>query len=151
MTLEAPRPIWPFTRPIKGPHEVVVERIYPSSQYQNLEAIVQAFMGRVNLPVGRAVFGVAGPVTGGQATITNLPWIIRASRLQEVLQVASVTLLNDLEAIAYAVPFLAPDELHTLNDGDPEPYGPIAVIAPGTGLGEAYLTSAQQPLPRSCL
>jgi glucokinase len=127
--------------PEKGPHEVVVERVYPSSQYQNLEAIVQAFTGEVNLPIERAVFGVAGPVTGAQATITNLPWIIRASRLQEVLQIASVTLLNDLEAIAYSVPFLAPDELHTLNDGDPEPYGPIAVIAPGTGLGEAYLTA----------
>ncbi len=125
----------------KGPHEVVVERIYPSSQYPNLEAIVRTFVTEVKLPVERAVFGVAGPVTGSQATITNLPWIIRASRLQEVLQVTSVTLLNDLEAIAYAVPFLQPDELHTLNDGDPEPDGPIAVLAPGTGLGEAYLTA----------
>lgn len=124
----------------KGPHEVVVERIYPSGQYANLESIVQTFMAEVNLPVERAVFGVAGPVTGGQATITNLPWIIRESRLQEVLRVDSVTVLNDLEAIAYAVPFLEPDELNTLNDGDPEPHGSIAVIAPGTGLGEAYLT-----------
>jgi glucokinase len=126
--------------PEQGPHKFVVERIYPSGQYQNLEAIVQAFMTEVNLPVERAVFGVAGPVTSGQATITNLPWIIRASRLQEVLDVERVTLLNDLQAIAYAVPFLESDELHTLNDGDPEPLGPIAVIAPGTGLGEAYLT-----------
>lgn len=124
----------------KGPHEGVVERIYPSGQYSNLEAIVQAFMAEVNLPVERAVFGVAGPVTGGQATITNLPWIIRESRLQEILHVESVTLLNDLQAIAYSVPFLEPSELHTLNDGDPEPRGPIAVIAPGTGLGQAYLT-----------
>jgi glucokinase len=126
--------------PEKGPHDIVVERIYPSGQYQNLEAIVQAFMAEVNLPIERAVFGVAGPVTSNQATITNLPWIIRESRLQEVLQIDSVTLLNDLEAIAFAVPFLEPSELQTLNDGDPEPYGPIAVIAPGTGLGEAYLT-----------
>ncbi len=125
----------------KGPHEVVVEHIYPSGQYPNLESIVRTFMNEVNLPVERAVFGVAGPVTNNQATITNLPWIIRASRIQEVLQVGSVTLLNDLEAIAYSVPFLEPHELHTLNDGDPEPYGSIAVLAPGTGLGQAYLTA----------
>jgi glucokinase len=124
----------------KGPHEAIVDRIYPSGQFANLETIVQAFMAEANLPIERAVFGVAGPVSGGQATITNLPWIIRESRLQEVLQVGSVTLLNDLQAIAYAVPFLQPADLHTLNDGDAEPHGPIAVIAPGTGLGEAYLT-----------
>lgn len=123
-----------------GPHDAVVDRVYPSGQYPNLETIVQAFMAEVNLPIERAVFGVAGPVSSGQATITNLPWIIRTSRLQEVLQIAAVTLLNDLQAIAYAVPFLKPADLHTLNDGDPEPHGPIAVIAPGTGLGEAYLT-----------
>ncbi len=124
----------------KGPHEAIVDRIFPSGQFPNLEAIVHAFLAEVDLPIERAVFGVAGPVTGGQATITNLPWIIRESRLQEVLQVESVTVLNDLQAIAYAVPFLEPAELHTLNDGDVEPRGPIAVIAPGTGLGEAYLT-----------
>ena len=126
--------------PEKGPHDAIVDRIYHSGQYSNLETIVQAFMAEVNLPVERAVFGVAGPVAGGQATITNLPWIIRETRLQEVLQIGSVRLLNDLQAIAYSVPFLEPAGLHTLNDGDVEPHGPIAVIAPGTGLGEAYLT-----------
>lgn len=126
--------------PEKGAHEAIVEQLFPSGQFANLETIVQAFMAEVNLPVERAVFGVAGPVSGGQATITNLPWVIRQSRLQEVLQVEAITLLNDLQAIAYAVPHLQPEELHTLNDGDVEPHGPIAVLAPGTGLGQAYLT-----------
>ena len=49
-------------------------------------------------------------------------------------------LLNDLSAIAHAVPFLQPDDVHTINIGRPAPEGPLAVIAPGTGLGEAYLT-----------
>jgi glucokinase len=124
----------------KGPHEAIIDRIYPSGQYANLETIVQAFMAEVNLPIERAVFGVAGPVTRGQASITNLPWVIRESRLQEVLRVDTVTVINDLQAVAYAVPFLKPADLHTLNDGDVEPQGPIAIIAPGTGLGEAYLT-----------
>jgi glucokinase len=126
--------------PEQGPHQAIVDRVFPSAQYSNLEAIVHAFLSEVNLPINRAVFGVAGPVSAGQATITNLPWIIRESRLQEVLEIGNVALLNDLQAIAYAVPFLEPAELHTLNDGDVEPRGPIAVIAPGTGLGEAYLT-----------
>lgn len=124
----------------KGSHEGVFERIYPSGQFSNLETIVRDFTAEANMPIERAVFGVAGPVTSGQATITNLPWIIRESRLREVLQIEAVTLFNDLQAIAYAVPFLDPAEIHTLNDGDPEPHGTIAVIAPGTGLGEAYLT-----------
>lgn len=126
--------------PEKGPHEAIIDRVYPSGQFANLETIVQAFMAEVNLPIERAVFGVAGPVTNGQASITNLPWVIRESRLQEVLQVEAVTVINDLQAVAYAVPFLQPADLHTLNDGDVQPQGPIAIIAPGTGLGEAYLT-----------
>lgn len=126
--------------PEKGPHEAIIDRVYPSGQFANLETIVQAFMAEVNLPIERAVFGVAGPVTNGQASITNLPWVIRESRLQEVLQVEAVTVINDLQAVAYAVPFLEPADLHTLNDGDVQPQGPIAIIAPGTGLGEAYLT-----------
>ena len=126
--------------PEHGPRAPLVERIYPSGQYPNLEAIVQAFMAEVGQPVEKAVFGVAGPVANHEATITNLPWVIRTARLQEILQVKAVTLLNDLEAVAYAVPVLQAEDLHTLNDGAYQSQQPIAVIAPGTGLGEAYLT-----------
>lgn len=126
--------------PEQGPRQPVADAVFPSSQYPNLEAIVEEFLSQVNLTVDRAVFGVAGPVVGGQATITNLPWVIRVARLQEVLGIQPVELLNDLQAIAYSVPFLQPDDVHTLNDGDPVENGPIAIIAPGTGLGEAYLT-----------
>jgi glucokinase len=124
----------------KGPRQAVADAVFPSGHYPNLETIVQEFLSQVNLPIERAVFGVAGPVVGAQATITNLPWVIRVARLQEVLNLQAVDLLNDLQAIAYAVPFLQPEDVHTLNDGDPVACGPIAIIAPGTGLGEAYLT-----------
>ncbi|MER2599319.1 MAG: glucokinase [Caldilineales bacterium] len=126
--------------PDHGAHTPLAERIYPSAQYANLETIVQAFMSETDHSVTRAVFGVAGPVINNEATITNLPWVIRTARLQDILHIKDVTLLNDLQAIAYAVPFLQHDDLHTLNDGDLQPHQPIAVIAPGTGLGEAYLT-----------
>lgn len=124
----------------KGPRETIAEKQYASNSYTNLESIIQAFRAEFDQPVERAVFGVAGPVVGGQASITNLPWMIRESRLQDLLDIKEVTLLNDLQSIAYAVPYLSQQDLHTLNHAEPDEHGPIAVIAPGTGLGEAYLT-----------
>ncbi|GAC1651270.1 MAG: glucokinase [Herpetosiphon sp.] len=113
---------------------------YASSEYPSLEAIVHAFLADKKLGVDRACFGVAGPVRDGQATITNLPWIMDTVELKQALGVRSVILMNDLEALASAVPFLQADDLHTLHAGQPTQGGPIAVIAPGTGLGEAFLT-----------
>jgi glucokinase len=113
---------------------------FPSASYANLEAIVRAFFAQNALPVDRACFAVAGPVIAGRAKITNLPWVIDAVTLRQELHLTAVALLNDLEAIAWAVPSLQPDDLHTLNRGEAVPGGTIAVIAPGTGLGEAFLT-----------
>jgi glucokinase len=76
----------------------------------------------------------------GQCRITNLPWIIREKKIQHVFQIASVRLINDLEAIANAIPFLGPADLFILNPGQVVRRGNMAVIAPGTGLGEAFLT-----------
>ncbi len=126
--------------PERGAREPVAQKIYPSGQYPSLEAIVQEFLGSVHVPVERASFGVAGPVVNGHATITNLPWVMDEQQLQERLHIGRVRLLNDLAAIAHAVPFLQPADLRTLNAGQPVQHGPLAVIAPGTGLGEAYLT-----------
>ena len=126
--------------PKAGPRAPLAEATFPSADYPSLEALVREFLSQVGLKVEQASFGVAGPVVGGRATITNLPWIIEETRLQEALQLSSVRLLNDLEAIANGVPSLEPADLHTLNEGQPSPGGAIAVIAPGTGLGEAFLT-----------
>jgi glucokinase len=126
--------------PEAGPRAPLVEATFPSADYPSLEAVVRKFLARVDLEVGQASFGVAGPVVGGRAEITNLPWVIEESQLREALYLSSVRLLNDLEAIAHAVPILSPADLHTLSEGQPAPGGAIAVIAPGTGLGEAYLT-----------
>jgi len=126
--------------PEAAPRAPLAEATFRSDDYPSLEAIVREFLAQGALPVQRASFGVAGPVVAGRATITNLPWEIDAAQLQSVLHLSTVRLLNDLEAIAHAVPFLEPDDLHTLNVGQPSPAGTIAVIAPGTGLGEAFLT-----------
>ena len=91
------------------------------------------------MPIERACFDVAGPVLEGRAKITNLPWIVDAGSLKQEFKLQAVDLLNDLEAAARAIPILKPYELRTLNDGTAARYGAIAVIAPGTGLGEGFL------------
>jgi glucokinase len=126
--------------PEAGLRAPLAEATFPSTDYPSLEALAREFLSQVNLKVERASFGVAGPVAASQAKITNLPWVMDETQLRETLNLSSVRLLNDLAAIAHAVPFLESADLHTLNVGQPDTGGAIAVIAPGTGLGEAFLT-----------
>jgi len=126
--------------PEKGPREPVAEETFPSGRHSSLEALVAEFLAQSQMDVERVVFGVAGPVVGGQATITNLPWVIDEAQLKKKLNLQSVLLLNDLEATAQGVPLLKAEDLHCLNKGEPIHGGTKAVIAPGTGLGEAFLT-----------
>jgi glucokinase len=123
-----------------GPRNPVARLSFPSAHYASLEALLAEFLARVHQPIEVACFGVAGPVVDGQARTTNLPWVVDEARLRENLNVRSVRLLNDLEAIAHAVPLLQPSDLHTLNIGSPRQGGAIGIVAPGTGLGEAFLT-----------
>jgi glucokinase len=115
------------------------EATFWNRDYPSLEAVIADFLVGVTAPISSACFGVAGPVVQGCAAITNLPWVISASDIQARFGFPQVFLLNDLEAIANAIPHLTADDLVTLNAGLPEPHGAIAVIAPGTGLGEAFL------------
>ena len=116
------------------------EATYASADYPDLESLVHEFLAQHNFPIDRASFGVAGPVVEGLASITNLPWMMDEKQLQQEFHISSVRLMNDLDAIAHAVPHLETQDLHTLNKGQAVPGGAIAVIAPGTGLGEAFLT-----------
>jgi glucokinase len=124
----------------KGPREPLAEATFSSSQYPGLAALVSAFLSQADLAVEHAVFGVAGPVVNGQATISNLSWRIDQEGLRKELGLKAVTLLNDVEATALGVPLLKPADLHCLNKGEPIPGGTRAVIAAGTGLGEAFLS-----------
>jgi glucokinase len=126
--------------PEGGPHTPLSEATFPSARYPSLEAIVQDFLLQTHLSIEWASFGVAGPVVQGCATITNLPWVIDAVQIREAFHLSSVILLNDLESIATAVPLLQAQDLHSLHLGKAVSGGAIAIIAPGTGLGEAFLT-----------
>lgn len=126
--------------PGSGPRAPLAQAEYPSGDYPSLEAIVGEFLAGCKLPIDSACFDVAGPVVGRRSKITNLPWLVDCAVLERALKLPSVSLLNDLEAIARAVPLLTEGDLYTLNKGVAQERGPIAVVAPGTGLGEAYLT-----------
>src|SRR5208282_3905923 len=125
-----------------GPHAPLAEARVHSADYPSLQAMVKEFLAKAQKPVDRACFAVAGPVIGGRVKTTNLPWVIEESALAHELNLNlnAVHLINDLEAIARAVPILRPSDVVTVNAGEPVPEGTIAVIAPGTGLGESFLT-----------
>jgi glucokinase len=124
----------------RGPRAPIAQTRFLSRDYPSLEAIVREFIAEVDLAVTWACFAVAGPVVSGTAALTNLPWVVSEEAIRQELHLELVSLLNDLEATAAAVPYLQPTELLTLRVGAPVPGGAIAVIAPGTGLGEAFLT-----------
>jgi glucokinase len=123
-----------------GPHSPIAQTEAHSADYPSLQALVTEFLEKVRTPVERACFDVAGPVINGRVKVTNLPWIMEEASLAKDLNLKSVRLINDLEAVARAVPMLRPSDVHTLNSGQPVPRGPIGVIAPGTGMGESFLT-----------
>jgi glucokinase len=126
--------------PEGGPHAPVAETEVRSADYPSLQAMVGAFLADVKLSVEVASFDVAGPVIDGRAKTTNLPWVLDERSLAKDLKLRSVHLMNDLEAIARAIPVLSAADLVTLNEGTRVSDGAIAVIAPGTGLGESFLT-----------
>jgi glucokinase len=118
----------------------VVVREYATLDFDGLDDIVQQFLEETGArPIDAACIGAAGPVTGLVARLTNVPWLADASRVAERLGDCPLQLLNDLEAMAYAVPVLEPDELGMLQEGVAVPTGNAALIAAGTGLGEALL------------
>jgi glucokinase len=114
------------------------EQSYPSRDYATFDELLGEFLDNLDIPV-RAAFGIAGPVQGRVAQTTNLPWRIEAEALERQFGFERCLLLNDLEATASGLAALGTDDLFTLHTGAPDASGNAAVIAAGTGLGEAGL------------
>ena len=112
---------------------------YPSADHDSLEELVRVFLSRHPVEVSHACFGVAGPVRDGRIAGVNLAWPVDCSRVAASLGLPSVGLINDLEANAYGIAALGPDDVVCLNEGAPDAAGNRAVISAGTGLGEAGL------------
>lgn len=123
-----------------GPHTPLAQTEVHSADYPSLEAMVREFLAQVKMSVDVASFDVAGPVINGHVKTTNLPWVLDEQTLAHDLDLKAAHLMNDLEAVARAVPALRAEDVITINKGWPVSNGPIAVIAPGTGLGESFLT-----------
>jgi glucokinase len=135
---------------------------FVSREYSCLEEVVQSFINKYDVSVTKSCFGVPGPVVNGEAKATKLPWHFKEEHISNELNIPTVKLVNDLVATAAAVPHLMPEDLYVLHEG--EPPGPatedksqnrnsgsgngenvIGVLAPGTGLGQAYIyTNAGQ-------
>ena len=124
-----------------GEPKLVRDGTFPSKDHAALEEILAKFLhGEANLTPRAACFGVAGAVIDGKCQTTNLPWKLDEVELAKSVKAPRGKLLNDLEAAAYGMLYLKPEELASLNPlAQPRRKGNVAVIAAGTGLGEAML------------
>lgn len=120
--------------------EIQAQHQFASREFSSLRDVIIEFEQRTSMPLIDAVcFGVAGPVIDGRCRTTNLPWDITTSDLRKHLNTDKVRLMNDLEATAYGMLYLPDDEFVDLNPTGRAVNGNRAVIAAGTGLGEAML------------
>ncbi len=120
-------------------YALVREQRFVCGDFDDFSGIIAAFLHGTEEHPQLAAFGVAGPIADGRVRMTNLDWLIDQEVLREQFQLAEVLLLNDLVAVAQSVPILPPEDLLVVNAGTPVSQGSMAVLAPGTGLGEAYL------------
>jgi len=128
-------------------HRKVIDFRYQSRDFLLFDQIISKFLvdARDALKeagprgIEAAGFGVAGPVIEGRVKTTNLPWIVDAAEVASRVNTKHVVLLNDLEATGHSLAHLAPSELSTLNRGVEAPRATRALLAAGTGLGEAIL------------
>lgn len=114
---------------------------FVSHQYGGLEQVVAEFLSDRKNQLESACFGIAGPVVDGVCETPNLPWVVRETSLASELGIQGVRLINDLEATAHGVDLLGPGELISLNPDVTTGAGTRALIAAGTGLGQAGLIS----------
>ena len=127
-----------MARDANGSLTCLKEQTFSSQQFPEFDDILTAFLP-ADLTIKSACFGVAGPVVNQRCHTTNLPWLLDAQELKIKLNTANVKLLNDLEAMALGMLYLPEHDLVELNPDAETQTGNIAVIAAGTGLGEAIL------------
>lgn len=119
---------------------VLAEQRFDSASFASLEQVVGEFLsGFPSRPLAAACFGVAGPVQGGRANITNLPWRIDEASIAAKCHIPQVRLINDFQAVAYGIEALETQDIATLQAGAAQECGVRAVIGAGTGLGEGFM------------
>jgi glucokinase len=120
--------------------ETIHEAKYPSQDYPDLVPMIWEFLANIEHKTpDNACFAIAGPVIDRASNLTNLNWDLDEERLQNELNIAKVSLINDFAAVSYGILGLNATETHTLQTGKKLPRNPIAVLGAGTGLGESFL------------
>lgn len=132
--------------PEKGPLLPLLEITVKNDTVSGLDEIISSFLQENTILPRSACFGVAGPVADNRVRLTNRDWTIDGQQLQQTFDLQSVTLINDLVATAMGAVHLPGNALHILNRGRQDPKGSVAVLAPGTGLGEAFLVRNSEGL-----
>jgi glucokinase len=134
-----------------GEGEPVLEPLFRLSlstrDFSTFEALLDAFRAALVEAGHRwtnpsaAAFGVAGTVVDGSVITNNLPWSLQSNTIAQNLDLDAnrLSLLNDLVASALSLNHLRESDLLLLNQGTSQPRAPKALIAAGTGLGEAIL------------
>lgn len=112
---------------------------YSSREVADLENIIGRFLVKHPVSVASACFGVAGPVVNGRCKTTNLPWEVSEVRIKRRFKWSHVCLINDLAAMAQSIPLLKSREFISLNEARARKGQAVALVAPGTGLGEALI------------
>jgi glucokinase len=128
-------------------HKKVADHRYESHDFASFDEVIKEFLSDTSKQIRESAegkieaagFGVAGPVIDHRVKATNLPWIVDGPTLAGQLATDHIVLLNDLEATGYGLAFMKPAEISTLNRGTPLPQSTQALLAAGTGLGEAIL------------
>eukprot|EP00873_Tetraselmis_striata_P042252 jgi/Tetstr1/462516/TSEL_007505.t1 len=129
--------VWAVTSETQS--ELLFEKIYPTKDFDTFATVLQQVqMDSEDIPISAACFAVAGPVVDQVCNMTNLGWVIDKGALEKQFGY-QVGVLNDFEAVGYGVRHVDPENMLVLNDHPEIPKAPIAVLGPGTGLGEAQL------------
>jgi glucokinase len=130
-----------FARAPERPTKIEVGE-FITLDYDDLAPMIREFLKGAAVEarmIEAASFGVAGAITDQVARLTNVPWVVDAAAITSASNLRHVHILNDLEAMAHSVSVLEPHELAVLQQGVAQAEGNAAVIAAGTGLGEAFL------------
>ncbi|MBS0010012.1 MAG: glucokinase [Bacteroidales bacterium] len=118
----------------------IKKKKYASATFKNLDAIVVDFLKDVGTTPPIAVFGIPGPVVPGNIRLPNLSWELDAADLSRKTKINKIEFVNDLAATAYSIPTLDTDDVIQIKEGKAaEASRKYVVVAPGTGLGEAFL------------
>lgn len=128
-----------------GNYKNIFEKRYDSHAYSHLTPMVLEFLKeakeQVSFSIENACFGIAGPVKGETAHVTNLGWSLDALQMANEQGLKSIKMINDFQAIAYAIEVLGTDDLVCLQRGQPIADGPQVILGAGTGLGEALMVA----------